>query len=208
MPMMVEVLSQIGWSIVQPPMVIDHEGLCHNFVAMPGALLYRLLVHGWLQHVARCHTHRKQMADLQGLDPALLQADAKQLTALDARGMQRSGLGPSFSGTNIPTTTLHRPAVVTAVVSQTQWSIAYGTAQSSHIFVSHISGQWIVGTPCLKHSRIICCHRLTRTCLHSGAACTSLRTQRGFSSVRGLVWVGSTCLLMAHVGDICTTTLP
>ena len=80
---LVAVLSQISWSIVQPPMVIDHEGLYHNFVEMPGALLYRLLVHGWLQHVARCHTHRKQMADLQGLDPALLHADAKQLTALD-----------------------------------------------------------------------------------------------------------------------------
>ncbi|CAE7670713.1 unnamed protein product, partial [Symbiodinium sp. CCMP2456] len=80
---LVAVLGQISWSIGQPPLVIDHEGLSHNLVAMPSALLYRLLVHAWLQYVARCHTHRKQMADLNGLDPALLQADAKQLTALD-----------------------------------------------------------------------------------------------------------------------------
>ena len=64
---LVAVLGQIGWSVQTPPVVLDHEGLQHNFVSMPVALLYRLLEHAWLQHVARCHTHRKAMADFSEL---------------------------------------------------------------------------------------------------------------------------------------------
>ena len=80
---LVGVLSQVGWCILEPPWLLDHEGLRHNFLRAPLALLRRLLEHAWLQHVARSHNHRKAMADLVGLDSALLQADGKRLSALD-----------------------------------------------------------------------------------------------------------------------------
>ncbi|CAE7902920.1 unnamed protein product [Symbiodinium necroappetens] len=80
---LVAVLAQVGWCILEPPQVLDHEGLQHNFVQMPMPLLRRLLEHAWLQYTARCHVHRKAMADLRGLDPALLRADTKRMSALD-----------------------------------------------------------------------------------------------------------------------------
>ncbi|CAE7873848.1 ML5 [Symbiodinium sp. KB8] len=80
---LLEVLSQIGWSVHVPPTVLDHEGLAHNLVRTPLALLRRLLLHGWLQFVARAHVHRAAMSDLKGLDPALLAADITRMTALD-----------------------------------------------------------------------------------------------------------------------------
>ncbi|CAE7673569.1 unnamed protein product [Symbiodinium sp. CCMP2592] len=80
---LVAVLSQVGWSILQPPWLLDHEGLRHNFLTVPQALLRRLLENAWLQFVARNHLHRKTMSDLDGLDPALLCADTSRLSALD-----------------------------------------------------------------------------------------------------------------------------
>ena len=77
------VLAKVGWSIPQPPLLLDHEGLMHHFLLIPRALLRRLLEHAWLQHVARSHLHRKTMADLAGLDVAVLRADSSRLSALD-----------------------------------------------------------------------------------------------------------------------------
>ena len=80
---LVQVFAQIGWSVQTPPVVMDHEGLLHNFLMLPLMLLRRLLEHAWLQYVASRHTHRAAMFDLKGLDPALLQADLSRLSALD-----------------------------------------------------------------------------------------------------------------------------
>jgi len=81
---LIAVFAQVGWSIQSPPYILDHEGLGHNLMSMPSALLRRRLEHAWLQHVANGHTHREAMRDLAGLDPALLQADTKRLSALDS----------------------------------------------------------------------------------------------------------------------------
>ncbi|CAE7028137.1 unnamed protein product [Symbiodinium sp. CCMP2592] len=81
---LVTVFAQVGWSIQHPPWILDHEGLEHNFLTVPLVLLRRLLEHAWLQFVARSHNHRQGMSDLKGLDPGLLKADQKQLSALNS----------------------------------------------------------------------------------------------------------------------------
>ncbi|CAE7325636.1 unnamed protein product [Symbiodinium sp. CCMP2456] len=80
---LVQVLSQVGWSIGSPPVAWDHEGLQHDLVCAPAAMLRRRLEHAWLRFVAFSHRHRATMGDLDGLDPSLLHADAKGLSALD-----------------------------------------------------------------------------------------------------------------------------
>ena len=77
------VLSQVGWHITNPPAAIDHQGLCHNMLAIPRALLRERLEHAWLQHVSSRVQHRHHMCDLYGLEPDLLQLDTARMSALD-----------------------------------------------------------------------------------------------------------------------------
>ena len=81
---LVQVFSQVGWSIQVPPLVWDHEGLQHDLLRTPASLLRRRLEHAWLRFVACAHRHRATMHDLEGIDPSLLQADVAGLSALDA----------------------------------------------------------------------------------------------------------------------------
>ena len=81
---LLQVLSQVGWSVLFPPMVQDHEGLQHDLVGAPARLIRRRLEHAWLGFVAHAHQHRATMHDLHGLDPSLLQADVSGLSSLDA----------------------------------------------------------------------------------------------------------------------------
>ena len=78
-----QVLSQIGWSIARPPVVVDHEGLCFDLLSEPQGLLRRRLDAAWLRHVALSHAHRPPMAGMCAIDPSLLRQDVGGLTALD-----------------------------------------------------------------------------------------------------------------------------
>ena len=80
---LLQVLSQVGWSISAPPQVLDHEGLEHDVLRAPAVLLRRRLEHAWLKYVAVAHRHRATMHDLDGIDPGLLRADVNGLSALD-----------------------------------------------------------------------------------------------------------------------------
>ncbi|CAE7655752.1 unnamed protein product [Symbiodinium sp. CCMP2456] len=80
---LVQVLAQVGWSVLEPPVLLDHDGLAHHVLRAPQALLRRLLEQAWLRHVAFQHRHRKAMIDLGGIDLALLRAVQSKLTALD-----------------------------------------------------------------------------------------------------------------------------
>ncbi|CAE7194447.1 DHX57, partial [Symbiodinium microadriaticum] len=81
---LLHVLSQIGWSIQRPPLVVDHDGLVHSLLVAPKALLRNRLEHGWLRYVAHEHRHRHTMQDLTGIEPSLLHADDHSLTPVDA----------------------------------------------------------------------------------------------------------------------------
>ncbi|CAE7803672.1 DHX57 [Symbiodinium sp. CCMP2592] len=80
---LLQVLSQVGWAVLVPPLVMDHEGLQHDVLKAPALLLRRRLEHAWLRFVAFAHKHRATMHDLDGIDPSLLQADVGGLSALD-----------------------------------------------------------------------------------------------------------------------------
>ncbi|CAE7274867.1 unnamed protein product, partial [Symbiodinium microadriaticum] len=80
---LLQVFAQIGWHIDIPPNFVDHDGLSHDLLSMPLALLRRRCEQAWLNHVACAHRHRNSMHDLDGLDLALLQADSNKLSALE-----------------------------------------------------------------------------------------------------------------------------
>ena len=80
---LVQVLSQIGWRVATPPIVIDHDGLLHDLLNAPCSLLRQQCEQGWLNYVAIQHQHRHSMRDLDGIDVSLLRADLNRLSPLD-----------------------------------------------------------------------------------------------------------------------------
>ena len=80
---LLQVLSQIGWRIDSPPFVTDAEGVRHNLLEMPQALLRRKSEQAWLNYVAAQHRHRRTMHDLNGIDRSLVFADTANLSPLD-----------------------------------------------------------------------------------------------------------------------------
>ena len=80
---LIQILGQIGWSVVSPPWLRDHDGNLFDVLRLDHKGLLALLRDGWLQYVAHSVTHRKSMADLRGLDPDLVMLDKHSLTALD-----------------------------------------------------------------------------------------------------------------------------
>ena len=62
-----ELFSQIGWSIGDPPNFFDHDGFAHNLMSLPNAALDALLREAWLPHVAHQVKHRRTMQDLTGI---------------------------------------------------------------------------------------------------------------------------------------------
>ena len=81
---LIQLLSKIEWQVCHPPCVMDHDGLQHDLLSCPTQLLRRLLEQGWLLHVSHQIAHRKTMADVSGLDLALLHVDAAKLNPLHA----------------------------------------------------------------------------------------------------------------------------
>ena len=66
-----------------PPNIFDHDGITHNLYTLDGSALRALLLMDG-QHVAQSVVHRASMADLQGLDPHLVNIDKTAMPALDA----------------------------------------------------------------------------------------------------------------------------
>ncbi|CAE7399060.1 Pol [Symbiodinium necroappetens] len=92
------VLAQIGWSVQEPPFVVDHDGLTHDLLLVPRPLLRRLLEQAWLGYVAHQHTHRQTMSDLCGIDHALLRATQAKLDALDVARLAAIQSGAFWCG--------------------------------------------------------------------------------------------------------------
>ena len=90
---LLQVLSQIGWSIGVPPLVTDHDGFEFDALEVPSGLLRRRLEAAWLRYVALSHAHRPSMAGMQAIDLSLLRQDAGTLSSLDTARLSalRSG---------------------------------------------------------------------------------------------------------------------
>jgi len=89
---LLQCLSTIGWSIQQPPMVLDHEGHTWNLMLMDCKTLRFLLEDAWLQQVAYQAKH-KTMEGLNGIDGFLTRLDCHNMNPLE-----RSRLSALHSG--------------------------------------------------------------------------------------------------------------
>ena len=69
------VLNGINWHVGAPPFFQDEEGLSHDLLRLPKQGLRRLAERAWLQALAQAHRHRRDMADLLGLDCSLVRLD-------------------------------------------------------------------------------------------------------------------------------------
>ena len=76
------ITTQLGW-VVNPPYLIDHDGISHHLLHTATATWDELLFDAWLQHVCQQVRHRATMADLAGIDPHLALGVGKEATALD-----------------------------------------------------------------------------------------------------------------------------
>eukprot|EP00438_Fugacium_kawagutii_P011104 Skav203175 [mRNA] locus=scaffold39:98339:103385:- [translate_table: standard] len=74
-------LSVIGWSILDPPYVTDHDGHVWNLRWIDQRALHDLLQDAWLQYVAS-QTRHKSMQGLTGLEGYLTLLGTKQLSPL------------------------------------------------------------------------------------------------------------------------------
>ena len=60
-----EQCSLISWTITDPPLLVDHDGVTFHLLKTPEALLYHLLLDGWHQSLAADLLLRKDYAGLQ-----------------------------------------------------------------------------------------------------------------------------------------------
>ena len=89
---LLECLSGIGWAIVDPPLIQDHEGHVWDLIKLDNKTLTVQLRDGWLQYVAS-QTKHKTIHGLHGIDG--------QLTLLDTANMlplERARLSALHSG--------------------------------------------------------------------------------------------------------------
>lgn len=75
-------LNSIGWQVLVPPMLQDHDGFCFNLLETSQGALRQLLHEAWLQHVAGTVRH-KTMTGVDGIDVALTLHTHEKLTAID-----------------------------------------------------------------------------------------------------------------------------
>ena len=79
---LLECLSGIGWAVVAPPLVQDHDGHVWNLHLIDTKTLTARLKDGWLQYVAS-QTKHKTMRGLQGIDGPLTLLDTASMLPLD-----------------------------------------------------------------------------------------------------------------------------
>lgn len=77
---LLELTELLGWTVVTPPFITDHDGCTFNLQLIGGGYLDQLLYDGWLQHVARQVGHRDTMQGLTGLDGHLTRWKFSKLT--------------------------------------------------------------------------------------------------------------------------------
>ena len=93
---LVQLCSKVGWS-VQPPLIFTGAELGFDLFRAPKDLVRYLAEQAWADMVARQHTHRKTMGDLQGTDLALARLDSKRLTAQENARVQAVQSGANIS---------------------------------------------------------------------------------------------------------------
>eukprot|EP00438_Fugacium_kawagutii_P013679 Skav217092 [mRNA] locus=scaffold187:56956:86204:+ [translate_table: standard] len=86
----------LGWSIVEPPIVQDHEGFRWNFRLLDDKTLHTQLADAWTQQVA-ARTNHKTMQDLCGMDRALTLLDSSMMTPFNRQRLSALHSGAFIS---------------------------------------------------------------------------------------------------------------
>jgi len=92
-----EIFEQIGWSLSEPPWILDHDFCSWNLLDMPHALLHMLLEDAWIQRLAFEVSHRQDYAGLKGINwpPS---GHEKRLSALDSAAVNSIREGAFYVG--------------------------------------------------------------------------------------------------------------
>ena len=69
---LLQIIAQLSWHLLRPPLFEDQEGFADDLLAMPTNLLRVVTERAWLAYVAATHSHRQTMSDLQGMEPAFV----------------------------------------------------------------------------------------------------------------------------------------
>eukprot|EP00435_Cladocopium_sp_Y103_P074403 s90_g48.t1 len=103
---LISLLNSVGWTILDPPLVQDHDGFTFDLFQLPRGGLDSLLQDAWFQHIAT-RTNHKSMRDLCGLDVALTLLDHNKQTAIDVariRALQSGAFVSSWQHAKYDTT--------------------------------------------------------------------------------------------------------
>ena len=88
-----QLCSQIGWEILHPPFLRDHDGVLIDLQMIDHGALDSILQDAWLQHVSTQIKHRSTMSDLLGLDQDLSFLDHHRLIPRHAALIQQLQAG-------------------------------------------------------------------------------------------------------------------
>eukprot|EP00438_Fugacium_kawagutii_P028105 Skav224950 [mRNA] locus=scaffold1186:12077:14866:- [translate_table: standard] len=77
---LVDLFSQLGWSLHDVPRFFDHDGCEHNLIELSNAALEALLADAWMQTLPPKVCHRQTMQDLTSLDTELIHFDRDRFT--------------------------------------------------------------------------------------------------------------------------------
>lgn len=78
---LIQCLSLVGWSVLEPPFILDHEQRRWNLMDIDGKSLRAVLEDAWLQYMSSC-VRRQTMHDFQGCDGYLTLLDSSRLPSL------------------------------------------------------------------------------------------------------------------------------
>ena len=80
---LLQMMHQLRWTLTHPPFFLDAEGLEHNLLLLPDALLRQLAEDSWAAHVGSQHVHRKTMPDIKGIDLDVVRHARQGLAPVD-----------------------------------------------------------------------------------------------------------------------------
>ena len=78
---LLDMLILVRWTLLAPPLVMDHSGLTHDLLLMDNKQMYVLLQDAWFQRVASVACTRPSMRTVQGLDVHLMLNYNRELTS-------------------------------------------------------------------------------------------------------------------------------
>ena len=94
---LLEICSQLGWSVLAPPWLQDHDGCCFNLHLISSTTFDRLLCDAWCQKLSRDVGTRKDFAGLRGLQWPASRHETR-LSALDSARINSLREGVFLSG--------------------------------------------------------------------------------------------------------------